>query len=106
MTVAYGANGGYAYATLGGGTSCSNAVFGDPAVGSAKTCYVMGAPPSFTTWTDCSGENGTCSFSGTHEVAYGANGRYFYGSFTGGTGCGNSVFGDPDSGVVKACYVQ
>jgi hypothetical protein len=81
-------------------------VFGDPAVGSAKTCYVMGAPPSFTTWTDCSGENGTCSFSGTHEVAYGANGRYFYGSFTGGTGCGNSVFGDPDSGVVKACYVQ
>ena len=106
MTVAYGANGGYAYATLGGGTSCSNAVFGDPAVGSVKSCYVIGAPPSFTTWTNCSGENGTCSFSGTHEVAYGANGRYFYGSFTGGTGCGNSVFGDPDSGVVKACYVQ
>jgi hypothetical protein len=106
MTVAYGANGGYAYATLGGGTSCSNSVFGDPAVGSAKTCYVMGAPSSFTTWTSCAAEGSTCTFTGTHEVAYGANGRYFYGSFTGGTGCGNSVFGDPDSGVVKACYVQ
>ena len=106
MTVAYGANGGYAYATLGGGTSCSNSVFGDPAVGSAKTCYVIGAPPSFTTWTSCATENSTCTFTGTHEVAYGANGQYFYGSFTGGTACGNSVFGDPDSGVVKACYVQ
>jgi Glycosyl hydrolases family 18 len=106
MTVAYGANGGYAYATLGGGTACSNSVFGDPSSGNVKTCYVMGAPPSFTTWTDCSAENGSCSFSGTHEVAFGANGQYFYGSFNGGTGCSNAVFGDPDNGVVKACYVQ
>ena len=106
MTVAYGANGSYAYATVGGGVSCSNSVFGDPAPNVVKSCYVMGAPPSFTTWTNCAAENGTCSFSGTHEVAYGANGQYFYGSFTGGTSCGNGVFGDPDSGVVKACYVQ
>ena len=106
MTVAYGANGSYAYATLGGGASCSNSVFGDPAVGSVKSCYVMGAPTSFTTWTSCAAENGVCTFSGTHEVAYGANGQYFYGSFNGGTGCSNSVFGDPDSGVAKTCYVQ
>ena len=106
MTVAYGANGSYAYATLGGGAGCNNSVFGDPAVGSVKSCYVMGAPPTFTTWTSCSAENGSCTFSGTHEVAYGANGQYFYGTFNGGTGCSNSVFGDPDSGVVKSCYVQ
>ena len=106
MTIAYGADGGYAYATLPNGTGCNNSVFGDPSVGNVKTCYVMGPPPSFTTWTECSAENGTCSFSGTHEVAFGADGQYFYGSFSGSTTCGDSVFGDPDYGVVKACYEQ
>jgi hypothetical protein len=107
MTVAYGANGSYKYATLGsGGTACTNAVFGDPAVGTAKSCSVVGPPPTFATWTTCAAENGTCSFTGTHEVAFGADGRYAYGSFTGGTPCTNAVFGDPDLGTAKACYVQ
>ena len=106
MTIAYGADGGYAYATLPNGTACNNSVFGDPSSGNVKTCYVMGPPPSFTTWTECSAESGTCSFSGTHEVAFGVNGQYFYGTFNGGTTCGDSVFGDPDYGVAKACYVQ
>jgi hypothetical protein len=106
MTVAYGANGAYNYATLPGGASCTNATFGDPAPGTAKSCYLTAAPPSFTTWTSCAAESNTCSFSGTHEVAYGANGQYYYGTFTGGTPCGNAVFGDPDSGVAKVCYVQ
>ena len=106
MTVAYGANGSYKYATLPGGASCSNATFGDPAPGTAKSCYLTAAPPSFTTWTSCAAENGSCSFSGTHEVAYGADGQYSYGSYTGGTPCGNAVFGDPDPGQAKLCYVQ
>jgi hypothetical protein len=106
MTVAYGANGSYKYATLAGGTACSNAVFGDPAVGTVKACYVVGALPTFTTWSTCSAENGTCSFTGTHEVAYGANGQYFYRSLSGGTACNNTVFGDPAYGTVKSCYVQ
>ena len=106
MTVAYGANGSYHYATLPGGTACTNAVFGDPAPGTAKACYLTGPPPSFATWTTCAAENGSCSFSGTHEVAYGTDGQYSYGSFSGGTSCGNGVFGDPDSGVAKTCYVQ
>lgn len=107
MSVAYGANGSYKYATLGsGGTACSNAVFGDPAVNSVKTCYLMAAPPTFSTWTACSAESGTCSFTGTREVAFGANGQYFYRSVTGGTACNNTVFGDPNFGAVKSCYVQ
>jgi hypothetical protein len=107
MTVAYGGNGSYAYATLGGGgTPCTNAVFGDPAPNSAKQCYLVGAPPTFSTWTACSTENGTCSFTGAHEVAYGADGHYSYASVSGGTACSDAVFGDPDSGTVKACYVQ
>jgi hypothetical protein len=106
MTVAYGANGSYRYATLGGGTPCTNAVFGDPAAGTAKSCYVVGPPPTFTTWTNCAAENGTCSFTGTHEVAYGVNGQYFYGTFNGTTACGNNVFGDPAVGMTKTCYYQ
>ncbi len=107
MTVAYGANGAYSYATLGGGgTACMNAVFTDPAVGTAKACYLIGPPPTFATWTTCAAENATCSFSGTHEVAFGADGRYFYGSFTGSVPCTDGVFADPDVGTVKACFVQ
>lgn len=106
MTVAYGAGTSFTYATLPGGTACTNAVFGDPASGTAKSCYLIGAPPSFATWTNCAAEDGTCTFSGTHEVAYGAAGRYVYRSVTGSTGCGNAVFGDPVSGTAKSCYVQ
>jgi hypothetical protein len=107
MTVAYGANGAYSYATLGGGgTACTNAVFTDPAVGTAKACYLIGPPPTFATWTTCAAENATCSFSGTHEVAFGADGRYVYGSFTGSVPCTDGVFADPDVGAVKACFVQ
>jgi len=108
MTVAYGAKGRYRYATSspGAGTACSNAVFGDPAVGTPKACYIVGAPPTSTTWSRCATENGTCSFSGIHQVAYGANGRYRYATSAGGTACNNAVFGDPAVGTVKACYVQ
>ena len=33
-------------------------------------------------------------------------GQFRYGSFTGGTPCTNTVFGDPIVGQVKICYVQ
>ena len=105
-TVAFGANGKFAYTTASNGTACTNAVFGDPINGTAKTCYLMGAPPTASTWTTCAAENGTCSFSGTHEVAFGANGQYFYGTFNGGTPCTNTVFGDPINGTSKSCYFQ
>ena len=48
--VRYGANGSYYYRTLSGGTTCTNDVFGDPAVGATKTCDVdfasVSAPPT------------------------------------------------------------
>ncbi|MFJ5301957.1 hypothetical protein [Streptomyces sp. NPDC088350] len=37
--VAYGASARFTYATETGSTPCANAVFGDPASGSAKNCY-------------------------------------------------------------------
>lgn len=107
MTVAYGANGTYYLATLGsGGTACDNAVFKDPTPNVSKACYLLGPPPGFTTWTSCAAENGTCSFTGTHEVAFGENGQYYFGSHSGGTPCTDTVFGDPAFGAAKACYVQ
>ncbi len=106
MTVAFGANGSYKYATESNGTACSNTVFGDPAYGTVKSCYLISPPTSATKWTACATENSSCSFTGKHEVAYGANGMYFYESFTNGTACSNTVFGDPASGAAKTCYYQ
>jgi hypothetical protein len=104
--VAFGASGHFNYADESSATSCSDSVFGDPDSGVVKSCYAQGAPPGTNTWAACSGENGTCSFTGVMTVAYGADGGYGYATLGGGTACSNSVFGDPDNGVVKACYVQ
>jgi len=60
-------------------------------------------------WTSCAAENGTCSFSGTKVVRYGANSTAKAGwatlVLTGGTACSNAVFGDPNSGAGKSCYL-
>lgn len=106
MTVAFGANGSYKYATQTNGSACTDAIFGDPAYGTVKSCYLISPPTSAATWNTCAAENSTCSFTGTREVAYGADGKYFYGSFTNGTACTNTIFGDPASGTAKTCYYQ
>jgi hypothetical protein len=86
--------------------ACTDAVFGDPLYGTSKACYLIAPPTGAATWHACAAENDTCSFTGSHEVAFGANGQYFYGIFTNRTACSDSVFGDPDFGVMKACYYQ
>jgi type II secretory pathway pseudopilin PulG len=57
-------------------------------------------------WTFCANEGAQCSFTGTANVQYGANGSYFYKILTNGTPCTNAVFGDPLVGTVKQCYYQ
>ncbi len=128
--VRYGANGSYGYKSASGSIACSNAVFGDPIFGVVKSCSyaettstsapaapVVTAPaptapvvtaPVVTApvWTRCSGEGGTCSFTGTHAVRYGANGVYATRSATGAIACTNASFGDPIFGVVKSCEYQ
>lgn len=105
MAVAYGANGKYFYRTLTNSTSCNNSIFGDPNVGTVKACYLMGPPPNTTSWILCI--NSPCSFDNTQEVAYGANGLFFYRALTNGTACDNTTFGgDPAPGFGKACYYQ
>ena len=53
----------------------------------------------------CSGENGTCYFSGTKMIAYGAGGNYVYRVMSNGASCNSSTFGDPAPGSVKNCYI-
>ena len=57
------------------------------------------------TKTYCADEGERCNFSGTKEIAYGAEGRFTTRTATNGINCNNSVFGDPNSGVVKSCYI-
>ncbi|WP_204010875.1 alpha-L-rhamnosidase-related protein, partial [Virgisporangium aurantiacum] len=102
--VAYGA-GTYTYRTATGTTPCTNAAFnGDPAANLVKSCYLapLGGPGGYT---QCAAENGTCGFTGTSRVAYGANGAFNHRLIAGGTACTNDVFGDPLNGVAKACYL-
>jgi hypothetical protein len=66
------------------------------------------------TWKQCGGEHGTCTFTGSQKVLYGAfppsapSAQYsINGPYSGGTvPCDNSAFGDPAYGYLKACYVQ
>lgn len=64
-----------------------------------------GTYPTPSGYTSCASQNGTCSFTGTESVAYGANGIYSYTTVTGGTACTDAALGDPNYGVVKSCYV-
>jgi hypothetical protein len=61
------------------------------------------APASAEGWTGCAGEGGSCSFSGTRQVRYGANDVYSYRTATDSIRCDNGAFGDPLYGTAKSC---
>jgi hypothetical protein len=54
-------------------------------------------------WVTCANENQNCTFPGTAQVRYGANGQYRYTTGEGSVSCSNATFGDPVSGVAKSC---
>ncbi|SDX07038.1 fibronectin type III domain-containing protein [Paenibacillus sp. CF384] len=91
-------------------TSYSFTVKAKDAVGNissaSSSLSVTTSSSAAANWTNCAGENNTCSFSGTKEVRYGANGSYAYGTFTNSVYCGNSTFGDPIPGSYKTCDVN
>jgi len=95
--VRYGANGRFSgWRTVSESIDCNNDVFGDPIRGVKKACYCR---------PRCASEHGVCACHG--EVQYGANGRFSeWRAVSGSVNCGNSVFGDPIPGVVKACYCK
>jgi hypothetical protein len=76
------------------------------AISLAATTVVAGsaftpAPP--VSWTQCAASGLPCSFDGTRQVRYGANGIYFYQTATGAIQCDDTVFGNPLPGVQKYC---
>jgi alpha-L-rhamnosidase len=106
QSVAYGANGIFTYRTLTGGTACTGDVFGDPDYGVVKSCYTgpVTAGPSGSAY--CAAENGLCAFTGSRTVAYGAGNTFNQKTLTAGTPCTNAVFGDPQFGVAKSCFLM
>jgi Flp pilus assembly pilin Flp len=60
-------------------------------------------------WTFAANENGVVNVpGGVYQIQYGANGQYFYQTFTGPTSvnCNNATFGDPIIGTVKSCSLK
>ncbi|MFF4353855.1 trehalase family glycosidase [Streptomyces sp. NPDC001530] len=102
--VAYGANGNFAHQVTNGSVACTNAHFGDPIDGVAKSCYLppSGAPAGG--WTKCADQNGTCPAAAGQPVMYGAFGAFTTIKATGDTPCTDGRFGDPIPGESKACY--
>lgn len=109
-TVRFGLNGTYAARLATTKIACTVAAFGDPLPGVDKVCEYDSAasapppstPPS-TTWTRCAVEDATCTFMGTQQVRFGANGAYSYLNATSSVRCSVAVFGDPAYGVDKTC---
>ena len=109
--VRYGSGTTFVTKTVTGSTACTNAVFGDPTPNVAKSCsYAADSSatpaPAAETWSTCAGEGGTCTFSGTRDVRFGAGSSFVTRTFTGAVLCSNSVFGDPAYGLVKSCSVS
>ncbi|MGO9873886.1 MAG: hypothetical protein ACLPVY_08805 [Acidimicrobiia bacterium] len=105
--VAYGANGKFTYEyAVAGSVSCSNSTFGDPNKGVRKACFVkpVVGPSGFSFVTS---EYNQFTISGVADVAYGDSGKYDYKyAMSGSVDCTNQVFGNPDNGVRKACFVK
>ena len=58
-------------------------------------------------YTRCAGENQSYTFSGTVDVAYGANGHFSYRQGVSGTiNFNNGTFGDPIPGTLKSGYYK
>lgn len=115
--VRFGANGNYSYRTVTGSTPCTNALFGDPAYLTVKSCSYSSTTvsipsagtvptvpgPTTPTWTLCSMENNVCSFWGTREIRFGANGKFITKVFTNAVKCDTKTFGEPILNVYKSC---
>jgi len=77
--------------------------FGDPAVGTVKGCYVSDCQPI----PMCSNENGTCTIPDGQQctVNFGMGTKWTSKpNIVGSIACTDGVFGDPNYGIVKACY--
>ncbi len=66
--------------------------------------HVSGDRPDDT--ESCAPQGGTCTFSGTKEIWYGAPGGWKVAPAANMAACDHNVLGDPIYGVNKACYYR
>jgi Right handed beta helix region len=109
-SVVYGAQNRWtAPRTYVSGVACHNATFGDPLPFVVKACYQRPAetPAPPAGYSLCAAEGGTCGFTGTASVVYGARTTWTVPrGFSSAVSCRNATFGDPLPFVVKACYFK
>jgi hypothetical protein len=104
-TVTYGANGNYFQKKIYAGThSCNDSIFGDPAWGVVKSCYVFKPKSELKLLIE---QYKRFTINRATIISYGANEIFNKkllnpGSYT----CDDKEFGDPLWGVVKACYIS
>jgi hypothetical protein len=101
--IRFGRDGKYKYQIVdgsAGGVACNSTTFiGDPIPNTVKACQF-----SDELYTFCAAEGATCTFTGTKEVRFGANGQWQTLTATGSALCNAATFGpDPLPNVVKTC---
>ncbi len=100
-TVAFGANGVFAFKTISGAYSCNTATFGSPISFGTNACYT--ALPGYR-WA-ATEPNGIVTGLNNEPVAFGTNGRYFYKIVSGSINCNTGAFGDPlPNAINKQCF--
>jgi hypothetical protein len=62
--------------------------------------------PSIDGYWVCALESAYCSFDGTADVAFGAQGSFNTLFGITATTCNDEIFGDPLFGILKACYFK
>jgi hypothetical protein len=99
--VRYGAGTTFVTRLVASPANCSNGAFGDPLPGIVKTCSMSSEP----VWIDCAKEGAACVFDGARDVRYGSVKNAVVKSLVGRTDCSNAVFGDPEMGTGKSCWL-
>lgn len=100
--------------------NCDDKVFGDPAYGIEKKCYIKNIPnkeivPELKIkdkkpedYTYIVGSDGAFKTTNPTYIAYGADGKYstMYVPSNQTEICSDKKFGDPIFGITKACYAK
>ncbi len=105
--VFYGADTHWVVQRHGESVDCSHTVFGNPAVGAGRKCYVpMDALRLPAGYIPCAAEGQTCLFGGTIDVFYGRGSRWTMLTRTNSVECTRGVFAHPNPAYADTrCYV-
>lgn len=103
--VRYGANGKFVERTVTGSVACDYKVLGDPIPGVRKACEVLMTQGELRKWQNCAAEGQRCAFTGVKVVRYGADSRFYIGTWKDGVSCDFKTWGEPARGAWKHCFV-